>query len=426
MVDQLLALGLTDKDEGCMDLGPVAIRGILSDIPLSHKATPDIVNRVSAQIVKAASSSSVETSFVTELVDNLVLIFTRFSHLVAPNTTLQQSSLNLFTHLLESPRPLARKKVINAICALVPIAPNALFTNLMQKTNQGLGVGGMAANNEGDDDDDVQMEDLPKYATSYVLLVGGLAESVPTKLHQFLPALLERIITLSHDVENEELLEATMTTLETLIRRCPTEVTPFLTKITDRAIDLVSYDPNYAGGLGEDDGEEDDEMEDEDDEFDDEFDNAYSDDEDVSWKARRSSAKVLQALIGSRPELLNDFLRNLAPLLTRRLSEREESVRAEVFTAWEMLLKQVQVYGGSVSMGEAPMGLKRKRTASGVSLEEVIEWVSLHSFFKMVQFADEKKKKSRLLLSQLPPIAIPNPYPLHRSTQTIPEQVSDD
>lgn len=38
----------------------------------------------------------------------------------------------------------------------------------------------------------------------------------------------------------------------------------------------------------------------------------------------------------------------------------------EVFAAWEALLKQTSLYGGSnrVSAGEAPTGLKRKRLDS--------------------------------------------------------------
>jgi cullin-associated NEDD8-dissociated protein 1 len=93
---------------------------------------------------------------------------------------------------------------------------------------------------------------------------------------------------------------------------------------------------------------------------------SYSDDEDASWKARRSAAKLLQALISTRIELLNDWYTYVAPLLTSRLNEREESVRIEVFTAWEVLLKQTSLYSQSsyVSAGEAPTGLKRKRLDS--------------------------------------------------------------
>lgn len=75
---------------------------------------------------------------------------------------------------------------------------------------------------------------------------------------------------------------------------------------------------------------------------------------------------MLQSLIGTRIELLNDWYATVAPLLTARLKEREESVRIEVFAAWETLLRQTGLYGGSrhVSAGEAPTGLKRKRLES--------------------------------------------------------------
>jgi cullin-associated NEDD8-dissociated protein 1 len=64
--------------------------------------------------------------------------------------------------------------------------------------------------------------------------------------------------------------------------------------------------------------------------------------------------------------MLNEWYSSVSPLLTSRLSEREESVRLEIFAAWEVLLRQTAVYGGSsiVSAGEAPQRLKRKRLDS--------------------------------------------------------------
>ncbi len=103
----------------------------------------------------------------------------------------------------------------------------------------------------------------------------------------------------------------------------------------------------------------------------------YSDDEDASWKARRSSARLLQALFETRPELLPQWYSSVAPLLTSRLSEREESVRLEVFAAWEVLLRQAVVYGGLKGAAdlEEKGRLKRKRLdseASQAGLEECV------------------------------------------------------
>lgn len=78
------------------------------------------------------------------------------------------------------------------------------------------------------------------------------------------------------------------------------------------------------------------------------------------------------------------------PLLITRLSEREESVRLEVFSALEVLIKQTGVYKTQVKGGsggaaagmlalEAPMGLKRKRTDSmEISSEKSVQVVFVH------------------------------------------------
>jgi cullin-associated NEDD8-dissociated protein 1 len=67
---------------------------------------------------------------------------------------------------------------------------------------------------------------------------------------------------------------------------------------------------------------------------------SYSDDEDLSWKIRRASAKVLFALIATRKELLVDFYKAAVPVLLSRFSEREDGVRLEVLAAMGEVLKQ--------------------------------------------------------------------------------------
>lgn len=75
------------------------------------------------------------------------------------------------------------------------------------------------------------------------------------------------------------------------------------------------YDPNYnydeddnANGANEN-VEDDDEDEDNDE---------YSDDDDMSWKVRRSAAKCLEAIISTRHELLAEFFKILSPALIAR------------------------------------------------------------------------------------------------------------
>jgi cullin-associated NEDD8-dissociated protein 1 len=86
----------------------------------------------------------------------------------------------------------------------------------------------------------------------------------------------------------------------------------------------------------------------------------YSDDEDVSWKVRRSAAKLLYALFGTRNELLVDYYKLAAPVLVTRFNEREESVRLEVLAAFQVLLKQT----AAARAADLSSGTRNKRKRS--------------------------------------------------------------
>lgn len=73
----------------------------------------------------------------------------------------------------------------------------------------------------------------------------------------------------------------------------------------------------------------------------------YSDeDDDMSWKVRRSASKLLAAVIDTRSDLLQQMYENVAPVLINRFKEREESVRVDIFETFITLLRQTAVYCG--------------------------------------------------------------------------------
>ncbi|KAJ1553245.1 Cullin-associated NEDD8-dissociated protein 2, partial [Cladochytrium tenue] len=92
----------------------------------------------------------------------------------------------------------------------------------------------------------------------------------------------------------------------------------------------------------------------------------YSDADDVSWKVRRTSAKLLASIISTRSDLISEFFSELAPTLITRFKEREESVRVEVFQSFIALIRQVgAASGASISHSKK----ENWRNASHTSLE---------------------------------------------------------
>jgi cullin-associated NEDD8-dissociated protein 1 len=138
---------------------------------------------------------------------------------------------------------------------------------------------------------------------------------------------------------------------------------------------------NYAGG-GDD---EDEEMLDEDDDDDDgeldEYVNCrlwshplfsafrWSDEEDQSYKIRRSATKLLSSIIATRPELLVTLYKEVSPVLISRFGDREETVRLEVWATYVTLLTQTRLYGGGAQTRDS-VGVKRKRIPDGSDPEE--------------------------------------------------------
>ena len=56
---------------------------------------------------------------------------------------------------------------------------------------------------------------------------------------------------------------------------------------------------------------------------------------------RRAAAKLLSAIIVSRPDKLGELFPEVAPVLIARFKEREENVKMDVFATFNDLLQQV-------------------------------------------------------------------------------------
>lgn len=142
----------------------------------------------------------------------------------------------------------------------------------------------------------------------------------------------------SIDVDNE-IVESSLYTIESLTRKAPKDIDPFLDSILELSANLVLFDPNYtydeSGGdvqMDEDEGEgwgsdfEDDNL-------------ANEDDDDTSWKVRRASVKLIDAIVNSRPEMLRRVYQQYGRLLVSRFKERDDNVKCNILETFRTLLK---------------------------------------------------------------------------------------
>ena len=95
----------------------------------------------------------------------------------------------------------------------------------------------------------------------------------------------------------------------------------------------------------------------------------WSDEEDQSYKIRRSATKLLSSIIATRPELLVTLYKEVSPVLISRFGDREETVRLEIWATYVTLLTQTRLYGGGPQTRDS-VGVKRKRIPDGLDPEE--------------------------------------------------------
>ncbi|XP_041807134.1 cullin-associated NEDD8-dissociated protein 2 isoform X2 [Chelmon rostratus] len=242
---------------------------------------------------------------------------------------------------LTSPRMAVRKRSILALGHLVPCCSPALFSQLTEHLLTELAKGPPTS-----------------MTRTYIQCLATISRQGGHRVGEHLEKLIPMVLKLT-SVEDDELREYCFQAFEAFIRRCPKEMSPHVATVTQLCLKFMTFDPNY----NYDDEEEEEDSMDIEDGLDEESDDEYSDDDDMSWKVRRSSIKCLEALINTRRDLLLSFYSSICPALLARFKEREENVRADVFAAFSTLLRQTRA--GSCHHGPATPG-----SDSGKSREE--------------------------------------------------------
>ncbi len=324
---------------------------MVAELPLTSKISASLCLKLAPKLVSVIGSPTASQELLIDCLDISADVFTRYAPSIQSKPALQTSALEAFLRALQHSNAGVRKRAMSAIGALGLCASSEVFTQICTPIIEQL------------------LDGSPAAKDSMILLTGVLARTSPRRIGRRLPEILPRLLPFTLVEDRDETREVALQTIETLLLRCPAEVTPFVGQSIDAATQSLSHDPNYAGGADDEDEEmeeDEEEEEDEDDEFEMED---YDDDDDLSWKVRRASAKVLNAAIVTRPELLTTFTEKIAPLLVSRASDREETVRVEVLNTLVTLLRQTQLYSGTAQATEVMLPssptvlMKRKFTS---------------------------------------------------------------
>ncbi|GAM88930.1 hypothetical protein ANO11243_069640 [Dothideomycetidae sp. 11243] len=182
---------------------------------------------------------------------------------------------------------------------------------------------------------------------------------------------------LSSDPQIEEVRESALVALDSFCTFCSQDMLVYSDDALDAALRFLKYDPNYADMDDDMDVEDEDDPDmDADEDFEEET--GFDDEDDVSWKVRRCSAKLLHTLVSTR-DLIADAsaYSKVAPALISRFNEREESVRLEVLSTLASLVSKARQHQPqksaqpeAVAGRSLPAGRKRRRGSSNASFSD--------------------------------------------------------
>ncbi|XP_051766972.1 cullin-associated NEDD8-dissociated protein 2 [Ctenopharyngodon idella] len=331
MVDTLCSNMVSNKEQ-LRDISSMGLKTVIAELPSSSAGlslTVNVCRKITSQLIGALGMQD-DVSIQLEALDILSDMLGRLSTALV---SFHQSILTSLLAQLMSPRMAVRKRSIIALGHLVPSCSPTLFTQLTEHLMGELSRGPPTAS-----------------VRTYIQCLATVSRRGGHRIGEHLEKIVPMVVKFCN-VEDDELREFCFQAFEAFFSRCPKEMSPHLPTIIKLCLKYITYDPNY--NYDADDDQDDsmdiEEREDEEQESDDE----YSDDEDMSWKVRRSSVKCLEAIISSRRDLLVELYGSVGPVLVSRFKEREENVKTDIFSAFVALLRQTRHPHGATLDTEA-------------------------------------------------------------------------
>lgn len=252
-----------------------------------------------------------------EALDILSDLLSRFGDILFP---FHETILKALVPQLGSARQAVRKRTIVALSHLLTTCSNNSYNKVIQHLLEGL-----------------EKRQNPGTIRTYIQCLASICRQAGYRLCNHIDRVMVLLVEYSR-CDDDELREFCLQACEAFVYRCPEAIAEHIPTIVKLCLNYLTYDPNY--NYEADDGDAGANMDTEEEE---ECDSEeYSDDDDMSWKVRRSAAKCLEAVIATRPELLDEFYKTLSPSLIARFKEREENVKSDIFHAYIALLKSTR------------------------------------------------------------------------------------
>ncbi|KAM8799820.1 cullin-associated NEDD8-dissociated protein 1-like [Eudromia elegans] len=319
IVDTLCTNMLSDKEQ-LRDISSIGLKTVISELPPASTGstmTANVCKKITAQLTGAIGKQE-DVSVQLEALD---ILSDMLSRLGGTLYSFHSSILNCLLPQLTSPRLAVRKRAIIALGHLVLTCSGNIFSELTEHLLA-----------------ELKRNESTSTTRTYIQCIAGISRQAGHRIGEHLEKIIPLIVQYC-SVEDDELREYCFQAFESFVRRCPKEIDPHIPSVIGLCLKYITFDPNYNYDNEEDEEEEMMETENGEDE-EQESDDEYSDDDDISWKVRRSAAKCLEAIVSTRHDLLQDFYKTLSPVLISRFKEREENVKADIFSAYISLLKQ--------------------------------------------------------------------------------------
>lgn len=307
------------------DIYSIGLKTLIADVP--DTMGPLVVERLTERLMSGINSDNDDIK--RESLDNITDLLKRFGHLMKQH---HEAIYRLVILRLESNKHVIRKRASVCLGALAVVVSDNLLFNLVNDLLRRIESHDISSNLTPDLADDIRI---------IIQTIGTISRTVGYRLGKSLDQIIPLFIkccggtsdTIDLDESQEafynDLREHCFPALESFVLRCPNEIAPHIPAILHLSIHYMKYDPNYCYDDNDDENED---VENDEDQEDDEDEYGGSDDDDSSWKIRKATIKVIQALAISRVEIIQDkdLFIQIANELLGRLKEREESVRIEI------------------------------------------------------------------------------------------------